>query len=459
MTSNRARFGLGKSSMPDLIVRLRDWLRGKSKVLIPLVSFLIVCCIEGCAFIATVGPLTMPDPHLHLGSTYALATLQSFNSTTMVDSPDGAKRAQNLVGDSRYIDQPTVSNQTVEGIDITALKRDPQYDAQVEALNSDDHSIVHVATRSNQYLFVSYLPQAIGMKFGLHFGLRPSAVLKLARLTNLLAFMLAIGIAIVMIPSGKWFFAVFGCLPYPVFCASSLMADGPVIGYTACFIALSLWLFARRKPLTTVWWVLLIVAAFLQCLMKSVYAPVILLVLATKALSMRRKIIYVLCAFIPATLVNLWWEKTHMLVILPDLYAANKQYVMHHLAGTIFRLVADTLVQTFDLVSKDPTTVASLLLLCAVILFSGRLNSERTGRLYGRNRLYALYALSGLAAFGDRSRLYGSHSRSRGTTCQTRSRDWSLLASRCDIYIRWCPCWRACSSMMVNSIPRSRNLP
>ena len=48
--------------------------------------FLIISMVEGIAFITTTAPLTMADPDMHLPSTYALATGQSFNITRAPES-------------------------------------------------------------------------------------------------------------------------------------------------------------------------------------------------------------------------------------------------------------------------------------------------------------------------------------------------------------------------------------
>ena len=78
--------------------------------------FLIISMVEGIAFITTTAPLTMADPDMHLPSTYALATGQSFNITRAPEShrqydprtsevpssmPVGGR--QLLTGEARYL--------------------------------------------------------------------------------------------------------------------------------------------------------------------------------------------------------------------------------------------------------------------------------------------------------------------------------------------------------------------
>ena len=346
---------------------------GRLGGLVPLLVFILLCSLEGSAFIATIGPLTMPDTNMHLTATYALATGQSFNGTRMVATDDGDKRAQVLTGDARYLEASSVRSTTIEGIGVTSLTMDSSYSSEVKALDSDTRGTVTTTARSNQYLFLPYVPQAIGFRLGLDMGWTPSATVKAARVSNLLGYMLMIGAAIMLASRARWLFVVFGLLPVPVFCASSIMADASAIGFTALFVALSLHVWQRREPLP--WWRvgLLAVAGAVQCLVKYAYAPVILLPLAAShGMDRRRRTVYLAGVALLALPLLVWWQETHAFVIRPDLYETNTGLFASDWWGSTLVVLSNALVATFDAVESDGTLMLSLLLLLAVFTLRRR---------------------------------------------------------------------------------------
>lgn len=73
--------------------------------------------IQGLYFIRTVGPLTLPDPGMHVLGSYALATGQSFNPTIKTLDEYGNERStQILTGDASYLDLPEVTNALISTI-------------------------------------------------------------------------------------------------------------------------------------------------------------------------------------------------------------------------------------------------------------------------------------------------------------------------------------------------------
>ena len=375
--------------------------------LMPLMVFLLVCCSEACAFIMTVGPLTMPDPDLHLSGTYALATLQSFNATNEVESAVGTKggglekkRLQMLHGDSRYLRQHTMRNVLIESLHITSLTEDYAYDAQVGELDSVSHHAVTTPMRSNQYLFVVFIPQAIGMRIGWLLGLPPSKVLTLARVSNVLFYMVCLGVAIRVVPRAKWLLAFIGCLPIAVFCSSSLMADGVVIGFSTFFVALSLYLCSRRRGIGWAGWCLLVIMGVVECLMKFAYAPLALLpLMAIRSMNRPQRTAYAGAVIGFAALITIWWQRNYALVIRPETYRMNKELLLARPFESFATVMINVVVGTFDVVVRDRVLVFGLLifLMAFVVAGHGRFPRESITDSYGR-MIFAACIVVGVAS-------------------------------------------------------------
>lgn len=367
------------------------------KWLTALTVFILITLVEGASFIHTYGPLTMPDPNLHAPSAYALATGQSFNQTKNFHNEEFPGRRQILHGDSRILTLPGAFNKTVEGLDITSLQKDPNKIQQYEGLNNGAHTQKTADFRSNQYLFALYVPQAIGMRIGLSAHLRPSTVLALGRVFNLLTYILLFGAAIIIIPRGKGLMAAIGVLPASVFCGSSLMGDSIVLAFTAFFIALSFRMYESKNQLSRIKILLLILAAILLCFLKYVYAPLVLLPLLTQfALTRKQKILYITSTGVLAGFIIVWWQKYYAYTPKPDIYAQNKMLLINRPLQTLFRLLANDIVVAFAHVKNDPVLITSLLLLAFTMLIT--LRSMQPEKIGDKRLLYLTCAFTAVAS-------------------------------------------------------------
>lgn len=346
-----------------------------AKTPLSIVLFLVLVFIEGGGYISMIGPLTVPDPDLHLQGAYAVATGQSFNETVMVTGHDERNGNEDgrrilLTGDNRYFEMQGFHNVGIEDIGVTQLRKDALYDTQTAGLNRSEHFDKTIKSRSNQYLFFAFLPQGLGLKMGMTLGLHPSGAVKCARLANLCCYAMLLVISMLLLPKFRAFFAVFGLLPLPVFCASSLMADGVLIGFSTMFIALSFRLFLSNKPLRNWQVALLIGAATIEALLKYAYAPLFILPLfARKALTKKQKIGYSVSVVSLVLAVAVLWQSTRSFVSRPLLYQSNLSYMKTHFLALVCQIVTDIFVQTFDLIKNDSQSILSLFLLLFTLVW------------------------------------------------------------------------------------------
>lgn len=351
--------------------------------------FLIISMVEGIAFITTTAPLTMADPDMHLPSTYALATGQSFHIKRAPEShrqynpdtandhggmPDGGK--QLLTGEARYL-QTNVNgakNALVDSINPFNLIRNDEYGTQCDRLNNDAEGtrVVTTPARSNQYMFFAYIPQAFGMKFGFLTHANPSMCINYARASNLICYLLLFLLAIVVIPTAKGIIALLGVLPLPVFCFSTLMTDGTLFAAITLFVAICVRLMQSERHLNSWQIVALVAGTCLICLLKYVYIPILMLPwLARKALSRKQKVWYTVSTVLVVGITVLCWQKFfgYNPERVEGLYTYNFNEALHNPFGTTFRILANVFLTTFNMVQSNPTLIVCLILLLITWMF------------------------------------------------------------------------------------------
>ena len=167
---------------------------------------------------------------------------------------------------------------------------------------------------------VLYLPQALGIAIGKWFDASPIALSYLARLTNLLVWIVVVAVAIRTIPMAKWLMLLVALTPMSLFLATSNSADTLTYGICFLFIATVLNLAFGRTALTIPSLLLLVVLGVLVALSKLVYVALILLVVLiprSKFDSNLRYFGFIALCLVLAAGAALLWSRTVLNLYLP----------------------------------------------------------------------------------------------------------------------------------------------
>lgn len=314
---------------------LRLMLIGLKTVLVRnLTPLLILFCIalpQGGVFIRNIGPYSVPDPGMHAGTSYALATGQSFNKVVMVTDEFGNEiKYPAITGDNRYLTNQLPYNKVVSSIIGNPLELDPTLDAQYAQLTQPGRTVT-ASPRATQYTPIGYIPQALGLRVAWLMDMDPYASLQFARLANFCVFLLLFALAVIFTPQGKFILVAVACIPPSCYAGSSLMTDGTFMAITALFVALILRASNRTVTMSGSMLALFIVLTAFLVLGKPPYATValLLLVIPRSVLSVKRKIIFLASSAVFCVLYLLW---NHMYcgILYNVNYINNVNYASGH---------------------------------------------------------------------------------------------------------------------------------
>lgn len=349
-----------------------------------VILFLIISIFEGGFFLTNVGALTLPDGDMHANASYAMATGQIMNRPEDLTDPFGNPvKRQHISGDSRYLHNKGMHNALVVDLISDPFATDPHIAKQRKADQQPSTQVTlpdqRFPARANQYFPLVYLPQGIGMWIGLHTGLSPYSVWQCGRIANFAFYLLLFGLAIVLIPKGKYFMAVLGSLYPTIFMASSLMSDAVFISIGACFIAYFFALSTREKPITRGQLGILMLLTICLFLFKTVYVALALLVLALPKtlLTTKRKCIFTGVSAVVALLIYGLWSSNYQNVPAIASIANNTHFMFRHPVRVLYTISWNLLEFPKTLLIIGPTTlVPTLFVLSAwLILFISNRNA------------------------------------------------------------------------------------
>jgi uncharacterized membrane protein len=237
----------------------------------PPAFFLTVALAAGVPLAYFTPPFQVPDEPGHFLRAYALS--------------EGTLLARNL--GSRTGALLPVSLRELIGLTL-GVPGDPEIPLDRAALERARELELRPAERdflgfptAALYSPLPYAPQALGIALGRPFGLGPLALLRLARLANLLAAALLIAAALRALPAYRWLLAAFALAPMALFLRSSVSADALTFAI-AVFLGASIarLAFAPGIPVGRADFALVVGSAAGLCLTKPPYAPLVLAVLA-----------------------------------------------------------------------------------------------------------------------------------------------------------------------------------
>lgn len=205
---------------------------------------------------------------------------------------------------------------TIPNDEKLALQRDRLMDGQSSFV------LQEVYTRANQYMPISYVSMAVGMKMAMLFGQSSWCLLLGARVSNFVVYLLLAAVAVVLAPRAKSLFAVIPCLPPAVFCAASMSTDALFIGVSLLYASWALKLIERGRQLRITEMTGIGFLTMLLLFLKPPYAPLALLYLAIpKSIwTAKAKLITgVATLFVFLFVYGIWANKYQMIYVIPSL--------------------------------------------------------------------------------------------------------------------------------------------
>ena len=335
---------------------------------LPVVVFVIFGSIIGLVFINSKGPFAGPDMYdAHYKTALAVATGQSF-----ANEKDGTRRV--LVGDEDYfrsgggkcVDITIVATQLLEPLDS-----DDQdvciasYDEKLSSNNVSTKAIV-------AYPPMGYLPQAAGLFIGIHSGMEPIHGQTLARILNLLVYILLVALSIKLVPFGKWLLVILGLLPTSLFLASSMSPDSLNIAWSIIFIAYVIRLHQRGALMSKKQIGVVAVLGYGLFMLKVAYVPLIILILGLSGQVLRRPLRWLLVTAIAlfGSITYLIWSKYLGSVVSSVDIGLNLNAILHNIPAAISGVMVNILFTPYRIFETNQSIYVLLTVLVGWVIVS-----------------------------------------------------------------------------------------
>jgi uncharacterized membrane protein len=281
-----------------------------------------VAAVFGLLFLIITPPFQTPDETVHF-----LRAYQVSEGNFVVDQIGNKSYGGNL---------PKSIGSTV---DLTAEHPVLQFAANAKynwyntsratsiRLNPSDKTTYDFSATA-QYPPTDYAPQAIGIFIGRLFSAPPVVLDYLARLMNLVTWIVVFALVIRFLPIKKWAAVFIGLLPTALFEAISVSTDVVTIGSSALFIALVLRFIWQKHKITRQQLVLLLAVGAVMALSKQVMSLFLLFALAIPAKQFINKrqanLMKALIVALPVLVFMAWFLVVHK-ISLTATNAANNQ--------------------------------------------------------------------------------------------------------------------------------------
>lgn len=189
-------------------------------------SFLVLALIFGICMVFLTPPFQAPDEFLHFLRSFRVASghfCASFAPKQDWLFPASLVQVMDRFQPFPFHPEIRVRLSDFQGLWTLSLQEPPT-----------------AAFPMGPYLFMPYVPQAIGIFFGKLLGLSPLVLLYLGRLSNLFFWVGLTYQAIKITPIFKWMFCLLALIPMSIFLAASLSYDTFTNGICFLWIALCL---------------------------------------------------------------------------------------------------------------------------------------------------------------------------------------------------------------------------
>ena len=365
--------------------------------------FILIFISFGAMFVFITPPGWNIDEPDHTYRVYQLATGNLLSEK--VEIPDGLKAFGGKVPSELIHLYDKTGVRAPGAVTDTTTKVDGLYgkEPDIRTLKDDGSRTIINFSGAALYSPIAYAMYIPVFWLGELLSLPFFQIIILSRLIGLLFTAVAFFVAIKYIPVGKWIIFAIGLLPVVVVQAASISADVPQIAVSVLFITLiAKIIYAKRSPKLIEYGMLTALGSVLV-LIKLVYAPLVLLVLAIplikKECRNRKHILFALLTVIIAAVFGIIWTAMVGYIDINSNPQANfelqKAYVLHEpivylktLYYTFFTnqqpLALGNIFGNFVWASAPLAPVyayiASAILFASVVVKSGRETSIRLGK-------------------------------------------------------------------------------
>lgn len=379
---------------------------------LPSIVFILFSIFLGLLYIKNIGNLIGPDIHsAHYKASLATATGQVFKSPINIEY---GKRHL-IEGEGRYFQSG--GKDCIGGAFVSIIIKNPiKTDGMSGCVRNHDKGLkedVGVTDAILQYPFVAYIPQALGLWIGMSLDLEPVNAQTLARIFNLIVYILIICISIQLLPKrGRWLAVFLASLPPSLFLASSMSADGLNIAWSFLFISYVINLHIKGVCATRRQYLILFLLGVTLFLLKVAYVPIVLLImgLAGRVMPFRRSLTLLLTTVVIGSILYIGWSTNWGSLNAVVDTSDNMKIMLSNLPKVFVGVMANVLLVPTIIFRLDDGMYVFLLIIAILISLAliRDVKHPKVDRLFDFVAIYKLQILAILAAIMSISMTYAA---------------------------------------------------
>lgn len=259
---------------------IRNW-RG----LLPLFVFVVLAAPSGLYLAFKVPAMWAPDGGAHVARVFQIA--EGGFRPVYINHEHGIGYGGSIpvnVNDLKTLELTVVGEDGQPGAERETKLITPQEKQQIKGINSQKISKQRVLisfVNTAAYSPVAYAPNVIGVVIGKYLNLNLGHTLILSKLCGFLVFLLCCGYGLYSLRKSqlKWALLTVSLLPLTIFQASQITADSFLISVIVLFSAIIIKMLLTNIKITKLDAILLLLCIVTIPLVKSVYFPLVFLVL------------------------------------------------------------------------------------------------------------------------------------------------------------------------------------
>ena len=194
----------------------------------------------------------------------------------------------------------------------------------------------------------------------------------LARILNLLVYILLVALSIKLVPFGKWLLVILGLLPTSLFLASSMSPDSLNIAWSIIFIAYVIRLHQRGALMSKKQIGVVAVLGYGLFMLKVAYVPLIILILGLSGQVLRRPLRWLLVTAIAlfGSITYLIWSKYLGSVVSSVDIGLNLNAILHNIPAAISGVMVNILFTPYRIFETNQSIYVLLTVLVGWVIVS-----------------------------------------------------------------------------------------